>query len=62
MRQKETALNAALKTADTKAICLAFDELVRGSSNVAILASDAEIDRSVLIAPFAATTVQGFPL
>ena len=52
MRQKETALNAALKTADTRAICLALDELVRGSSNVSILARDAEIDRSVLYRSF----------
>jgi probable addiction module antidote protein len=52
MRQKETALNAALKTADARAICLALDELVRGSSNVSILAKDAEVDRSVLYRSF----------
>ena len=61
MRQKETALNAALKTADTRAVCLALDELVRGSSNVSILARDAETVR-FFIALFAARRGQGFPL
>jgi hypothetical protein len=37
MREKETALNAALKTANTRAICLALDELVRGSPKNAFL-------------------------
>jgi probable addiction module antidote protein len=52
MRQKETALNAALKTANTKTICLALDDLVRGSSSVSRIAKEAEIDRSVLYRSF----------
>lgn len=51
MREEKAALNAALKTADIKTISLAFDDFVR-SSNVAMLAKRADIDRSILYRSF----------
>jgi DNA-binding phage protein len=53
---------SALKTADTRAIYLALDELVGGSSNVSILAKDAENDRPVLYRPFRGKNGPSFPL
>ena len=52
MRQKEIALNAALKTADAKTVCAALEELVRSSPNVSKLAHDARIDRSRIYRSF----------
>jgi len=52
MRQKEIALNAALKTADAKTVCAALEELVRSSPNVSKLAHDARIDRSRIYRTF----------
>ena len=52
MRQTEIALNAALKTADTKAVCAALEKLVRSSPNVSKLAHDAKIDRSRIYRTF----------
>jgi probable addiction module antidote protein len=52
MRQKEIALNAALKTADIKTVCAALEELVRSSPNVSSLAHDARIDRSRIYRTF----------
>jgi probable addiction module antidote protein len=52
MRQKEIVLNAALKTADSKAVCAVLDELVRRAPNVSKLAHEASIDRSILYRTF----------
>ena len=52
MRQAEIALNAALKTADTKAVCAALEKLVRSSPNVSKLAHEAKIDRSRIYRTF----------
>jgi probable addiction module antidote protein len=52
MRQKEIVLNAALKTADPKAVCAVLDELVRRAPNVSKLAHEASIDRSILYRTF----------
>ena len=52
MRQKELALNAALKTADTKTVCAALEELVRSSPNVSKLAHEADINRAILYRSF----------
>jgi probable addiction module antidote protein len=52
MRQKEIALNAALKTADTKAVCAVLEELVRRAPNVSKLAQEASLDRSILYRTF----------
>ena len=52
MRQKEIALNAALKTADTKTVCAALEELVRSSPNVSKLAHEADINRAILYRTF----------
>ena len=43
-----TALNHALKTADTKSICTAIDTIVRRSPNVSQVAKDAGLDRRIL--------------
>jgi len=52
MRQKEIALNAALKTADIKTVCTALEELVRSSPNVSSLAHEAGINRAILYRSF----------
>ncbi|HEY6903840.1 MAG TPA: hypothetical protein VI216_06000 [Candidatus Acidoferrales bacterium] len=52
MRQKEIALNAALKTADTKTVCAVLEELVRRVPNVSKLAREAGINRSILYRTF----------
>jgi probable addiction module antidote protein len=52
MRQKELALNAALKTADIKTVCAALEELVRSSPNVSKLAHEAGINRAILYRTF----------
>jgi len=52
MRQKGISLNAALKTADTKAVCAVLEELVRRAPNVSKLAQEASIDRSILYRTF----------
>jgi probable addiction module antidote protein len=52
MRQKEIALNAALKTADIKTVCAALEELVRSSPNVSSLAHEAGINRAILYRSF----------
>jgi DNA-binding phage protein len=45
MRQEGIALNAALKTADTEAVCTALEDLVRRAPNVSKLAHEASINR-----------------
>jgi len=52
MRQKELALNAALKTADIKTVCAALEELLRSSPNVSKLAHEAGINRAILYRTF----------
>jgi DNA-binding phage protein len=46
--REKIALNAALKTADTKAVCAVLEELVSRASNVSKLANEASINRSIL--------------
>lgn len=46
------ALNAALKTANTKAVCAVLEELVRNSPSVSKLAHEASINRAILYRTF----------
>jgi probable addiction module antidote protein len=52
MRQLKIALNAALKTADTKAVYAALEALVRRSPDRSKLAKDAGINRAILYRTF----------
>ena len=52
MPRTEIAVNAALKTVDTNAICAAMETLVRRSADISRLAKDAGIERSILYRTF----------
>ena len=45
-------VNAALKTADTKAVCAVLEELMRSSPSVSRLAHEASINRAILYRTF----------
>jgi probable addiction module antidote protein len=52
IRSLKISLNAALRTADVRAICAAISEAIRKSSNVSRLADDAGVDRTRLYRSF----------